>query len=42
MKHLTLFNNDATVLGLLIMMLTAIFVMEKSSNTYLKSFFKYD
>ncbi len=41
MKYLTLFNNDATVLGLLIMMLTAIFVMEKSSNTYLKSFFKY-
>ncbi|MAQ31992.1 MAG: hypothetical protein CMD26_04610 [Flavobacteriales bacterium] len=41
MKYLTLFNNDATVLGLLIMMLTAIFVMEKSSNKYLKSFFKY-
>ena len=41
MKYLTLFNNDATVLGLLIMMLTAIFVMEKSNNTYLKSFFKY-
>ena len=41
MNYLTVFNNDATVLGFLIMMLTAIFVMEKSNNHYLKQFFKY-
>ena len=41
MNLLVIFNNDATVLGFLIMMLTAIFVMEKSQNRYCKSFFKY-
>ena len=41
MNYLTLFSNDATVLGLLITMLALIFVMEKSENYYLKSFFKY-
>ncbi|MBL31774.1 MAG: hypothetical protein CMP62_03510 [Flavobacteriales bacterium] len=41
MTLLVIFNNDATVLGFLIMMLTAIFVMEKSQNRYCKSFFKY-
>jgi uncharacterized membrane protein len=41
MNYLTVFNNDATVLGFLIIMLTAIFVMEKSQNKYCKSFFKY-
>ena len=41
MNYLTVFNNDATVLGFLIIMLTAIFVMEKSRNKYCKSFFKY-
>jgi uncharacterized membrane protein len=41
MQYLTVFNNDATVLGFLIIMLTAIFVMEKSQNKYCKSFFKY-
>ena len=41
MNYLTIFNNDATVLGFLIIMLTAIFVMEKSQNKYCKSFFKY-
>ena len=41
MRLLVIFNNDATVLGFLIMMLTAIFVMEKSQNRYCKSFFKY-
>ena len=41
MKLLVIFNNDATVLGFLIMMLTTIFVMEKSQNRYCKSFFKY-
>jgi len=41
MNYLTVFNNDATVLGFLIMMLTAIFVMEKSNNHYSKQFFKY-
>ena len=41
MKHLAIFNNDATVLGLLIMMLTIIFVMEKSQIHRVKQFFKY-
>jgi len=41
MQYLTIFNNDATVLGFLIIMLTAIFVLEKSQNKYCKSFFKY-
>ena len=41
MKYLTIFNNDATVLGLLIMMLTLIFIMEKSQNKYCQVFFKY-
>ena len=41
MKNLIIFNNDATVLGILIMMLTAIFVMEKSTNKYCQNFFKY-
>ena len=41
MKHLAIFNNDATVLGLLIMMLTVIFVMEKSQIHHIKQFFKY-
>ena len=41
MNYLTIFNNDATVLGFLIIMLTAIFVLEKSQNKYCKSFFKY-
>ncbi|MBE37492.1 MAG: hypothetical protein CMP50_02390 [Flavobacteriales bacterium] len=41
MNYLTVFNNDATVLGFLIIMLTAIFVLEKSQNKYCKSFFKY-
>tara|TARA_B100000579_G_scaffold197867_1_gene161732 strand:- start:18770 stop:20011 length:1242 start_codon:yes stop_codon:yes gene_type:complete len=41
MTLLVIFNNDATVLGFLIMMLTAIFIMEKSQNRYCKSFFKY-
>ena len=41
MKNLIIFNNDATVLGILIMMLTAIFVMEKSTNKYCQKFFKY-
>lgn len=41
MKHLAIFTNDATVLGILIMMLTIIFVMEKSQISQLKKFFKY-
>jgi len=41
MNYLTIFSNDATVLGLLITMLAFIFVMEKSENYYLKAFFKY-
>ena len=41
MNLLVVFNNDATVLGFLIMLLTAIFVLEKSQNRYCKSFFKY-
>jgi len=41
MKNLVLFSNDATVLGLLVTMLAIIFVMEKSENYYLKTFFKY-
>tara|TARA_Y100001968_G_scaffold330183_1_gene381321 strand:- start:4619 stop:5860 length:1242 start_codon:yes stop_codon:yes gene_type:complete len=41
MKYLAIFNNDATVLGLLIMMLTIIFVMEKSQIHNIKQFFKY-
>ena len=41
MIHLAVFNNDATVLGLLIMMLTLIFVLEKSQVHYIKKFFKY-
>ena len=41
MRYLTIFNNDATVLGFLIMLLTAIFVMEKSNIPSVKKFFKY-
>ena len=41
MKYLALFNNDATVLGILIILLTVIFVMEKSEITFFKNFFKY-
>ena len=41
MKYLALFNNDATVLGILIILLTTIFVMEKSQHPYFKTFFKY-
>ena len=41
MKYLAIFTNDATVLGLLIMMLTLIFVLEKSQVHYIKKFFKY-
>jgi len=41
MKYLALFNNDATVLGILIILLTTIFVMEKSQIQSVKNFFKY-
>ena len=41
MKYLAIFNNDATVLGLLIVMLTIIFVLEKSNVYHIKIFFKY-
>lgn len=41
MQYLTVFTNDATVLGFLIIMLTLIFVLEKSQNKYCQSFFKY-
>lgn len=41
MNLLAIFNNDATVLGLLIVMLAIIFTMEKSQHLYLKFFFKY-
>ncbi|MBF25824.1 MAG: hypothetical protein CMP49_04840 [Flavobacteriales bacterium] len=41
MNFLVVFNNDATVLGFLITMLTLIFVLEKSNNKYCKIFFKY-
>ena len=35
------FTNDATILGLLIMILAGIFYAEKSNNKYLVKFFKY-
>jgi len=41
MKYLAIFNNDATVLGILIMLLTIIFVMERSQVHGVKQFFKY-
>jgi len=36
-----LFTNDATILGILILILAGIFYAEKSSNRYFKKFFKY-
>ena len=38
---LTILNNDASVLGLLVVLLTIIFSLEKSSNKHVKNFFKY-
>ena len=35
------FTNDATILGVLILILAGIFYAEKSPNIYLKKFFKY-
>ena len=41
MNYMAIFNNDATVLGFLIVMLTIIFVLEKSNVHQIKIFFKY-
>ena len=41
MMYLAILNNDATVLGFLIVMLTVIFVLEKSNIYQIKLFFKY-
>ena len=41
MNYMAIFNNDATVLGFLIVMLTIIFVLEKSNVYQIKIFFKY-
>ena len=41
MNYMAIFNNDATVLGFLIVMLTIIFVLEKSKVHQIKIFFKY-
>ena len=38
---LTILKNDASVLGLLVVLLTIIFSLEKSSNKHVKNFFKY-
>ena len=38
---LTILKNDASVLGLLVVLLTMIFSLEKSSNKHVKNFFKY-
>ena len=41
MMYLAILNNDATVLGFLIVMLTIIFTLEKSNIYQIKLFFKY-
>ena len=38
---LTILKNDASVLGLLVVLLKIIFSLEKSSNKHVKNFFKY-
>ncbi len=38
---LTILKNDASVFGLLVVLLTIIFSLEKSSNKHVKNFFKY-
>ena len=40
-KSSAVFTNDATILGVLILILAGIFYAEKSQNKYLKQFFKY-
>ena len=40
-KSSAVFTNDATILGVLILILAGIFYAEKSQNKYLKKFFKY-